>query len=119
MDAAMGEGLLQRGSSWLEFESRPCLLDDALENRDLFWDISADCAMNSRMYVFVEGVPVHSLGMFAWSILRLGHATEVIPVYPRQPASMLTYIRPNIGYSSVVLRKSRPQVTIAEGVSQD
>ena len=35
IEAAMGEGDLQRGSSWLESENRSRLLEEARENRDL------------------------------------------------------------------------------------
>jgi hypothetical protein len=39
IDAAMGEGDLQRGNSRFESESRPCLLEDAWENKALKFDM--------------------------------------------------------------------------------
>jgi hypothetical protein len=39
IEAAIGEGDRQRGSSKLESESRPCLLEDAREYSDLEFDI--------------------------------------------------------------------------------
>lgn len=40
-EAAIGEGDRQRGSSRLESESRPCLLEDAREYKDLEFDMLA------------------------------------------------------------------------------
>ncbi len=66
IEAAIGEGDLQRGSSRLESESRPCLLEDARENRDLLFDMLAlarlvvdDCLKKS--------IPVHD----AWNASAL------------------------------------------------
>jgi hypothetical protein len=39
IDAAIGEGDLQRGNSRFESERRPCLVEDAWENRDLKFDM--------------------------------------------------------------------------------
>lgn len=39
IDAAIGDGLLHRGSSRLEPAMRPCLLEEAWENIDLKFDM--------------------------------------------------------------------------------
>lgn len=58
IDAAMGEGLLQRGSSRLESESSPCLFEETFENKDLGIDIVSVCLYNAQKQV---GERVHIL----------------------------------------------------------
>ena len=64
MEAVIDESVLQRGSSWLESESHPFLLEDALENKDLAFDMLVRAYITSARCVKSESIPLHG----AWNV---------------------------------------------------
>ena len=64
MEAVIGDGVLQRGSPWLESESHSLLLEDALENKDLVFDMLVRAYITSARCVKSESIPLHG----AWNV---------------------------------------------------
>jgi hypothetical protein len=95
-EAVTGDGVLQRGSSWLGFESKPFLLDDALENNDLVFDMLVLAYTSNASCMVGRSIPLHG----AWNV---GH--ESVLSYSGHATSSYTRISPETPNESKIAFK--------------